>query len=110
MEILRTSKMPDGTNIQLENWNGEFPTVFPKDALLAAYPVSQTNIWSESLGDTPYPRRGRTFRLAIEFDDAAAADAAMHALETGEAALKDYAQYFRPLPRVSADDLLMCVS
>ena len=110
MKILRTTKMPDGTSIQLEDWNGEFPTVFAKDATLAAYPVSKTNLWSDSTGDYPYPRRGRTFRLAMEFDDAATAEAAMQALESGEKELRDYVQFFRPLPRISAKDLALCVS
>ena len=52
MEIIKTTAMPDGTHIQLEDWRKDYPTT-EKNYTIGAYPICQK------------VRSGEKFRLTI---------------------------------------------
>ncbi len=61
-KILKRAIMPDGTKIQIEDWKEVFPNIF-KTIIIAAYPISKHDNYK---GFATYPKRGQTFRLALE--------------------------------------------
>ena len=87
--IRATAKMPDGTEIQLENWEDEYPSSPSLWWAIGAYPHAK-----HDSGRLFGPRRGGIFRLTISFDTDAEAVEAMEALTRGEKTLLDYRDRF----------------
>lgn len=56
MTVLERTKMPDGTEIQLENWKEDYPHIF--DTLsIGAYPKAKQSRW--------WIRKGEPYRLDL---------------------------------------------
>ena len=87
--IRATAKMPDGTEIQLENWEDEFPSSPSLWWSIGAYPRAK-----HDSGRLIGPRRCGIMRLTISFATYAEAVEAMEALTRGEKTLLDYRDRF----------------
>ncbi len=81
--------MPDGTEIQLEDWSNEFPSSTNLWWAVGAYPVAK-----HSSGRLFGPRRNQEFRLTISFAEESDARECFRKLESGEAELLDYRDKF----------------
>ena len=92
--IRATAKMPDNTEIQLENWEDEFPSSPSLWWAVGAYPQAKHHS-----GRLFGPRRGGIFRLTISFDTDAEAVEAFEKLNRGESQLLDYRDKFWNLER-----------
>lgn len=79
--------MPDGTDIQIEDWH-EFYEYMPPCDTVAAYPISKA-----SLPGSFTPCRGERFRAQFTFPSAEDTMAAYSALKAGTKTLKDYADH-----------------
>ena len=90
MDFIREKAvMPDGTEIQLENWEDEFPSSPTLWWAVGAYPIAK-----HSSGRLFGPRRNCQFRLTISFHTEAEALECMRRLESGDAELLDYREKF----------------
>lgn len=87
--IRATGKMPDGTAIQLENWEDTYPELPDLWWAIGAYPVAK-----HGSGRLFGPRKGEIFRLTISFASDAEAVDAMQKLINGEAELLTYRDKF----------------
>ena len=87
--IRAKTRMPDGTAIQLENWENEFITMSHLWWAVGAYPRSK-----HESGRLFGPRRGQEFRLTISFGTEAEAMECMNNLECGNSELLDYREKF----------------
>ena len=87
--IRATGKMPDGTGIQLENWEDSYPSSPSLWWAIGAYPRSK-----HESGRLFGPRRGQEFRLTINFATDAEAVEAFEKLNRGDAELLDYRERF----------------
>jgi len=87
--IRATAKMPDGTAIQLENWEDSYPDHPTLWWAIGAYPTSK-----HESGRLFGPQRGEIFRLTISFESDADAVEAFEKLNRGEATLLDYRDKF----------------
>lgn len=92
--------------ILLEDWSEDYPTVHNYADQLAAYPVAKESVYSTW---SAYPRRGESFRLGMHFPSEEEAREAMSALESGAKSLKDFAQCFDTLPRLSRTQIVSCL-
>lgn len=93
--IRATAKMPDGTAIQLENWEDRYPSSPTLWWTIGAYPLAKH-------GSGRYfgpHRKGEMFRLTISFHTDAEAVEAFEKLNRGEAELLDYRDKFWNLER-----------
>lgn len=88
MKITNRAKINGVTKTQIEDWTGDY-SFLGTGRTLAAYPVAR-----ESVGGQFGLRRGKTFRLALDFDTEQEAKAAQFALITGAAKLLDYVNHF----------------
>ena len=86
MKVIKRGVMPDGTDVQIEDWSGSYPGVHKYADVVAAYPVSQCN-----LDGAFAPKAGEKFRCGLHFWDTEKAAEAFNALLSGTAELKDYA-------------------
>lgn len=82
MKVLERTKTPRGIDIQIEDWEENFPNIYGYGETLAAFPKTITN---------PDNR----VRLEIEFNSYEEAKEALRALEAGEKELRDYKENFR---------------
>ena len=87
--IRATAKMPDGTEIQLENWEDTYPFSPSLWWAIGAYPRAK-----HDSGRLFGPRRGGIMRLTISFMSDAEAVEAFEKLNRGEAELLDYRDKF----------------
>jgi len=81
--------MPDGTAIQLENWEDSYPSSPSLWWAIGAYPRAK-----HYSGRMFGPRRNEVFRLTISFHTAPEAVEAFEKLNRGEAELLDYREKF----------------
>ena len=84
MKIIKKGRMPDGTEIQLENWNIDYEFI-PPSSTIAAYSKSKM-----TLEGAFAPKAGELMRFQFEFHDAAETETAYNALLAGEKILSDY--------------------
>lgn len=91
MEIIERAIMPNGTEIQLEDWSEDFPGVC--ELTIGAYPIAKNT------GKYKLIRGGETFRIAISqnkyqnyTNDDIWAD--FEALKNGKKSLEDLAAHF----------------
>lgn len=91
MTVLETAAMPDGTGIQLEDRSDDYPTLHTYCDTVGAYPVAtqslQGPIWV-------YPKRGKTFRVTLTFQNETEARSAYESLQAGTKRLSDFADNF----------------
>lgn len=81
MRVLEKTKTPRGIDIQIEDWEENFPEVYGYGDTLAAFPKTITNPDNQ-------------VRLEIQFKSNEEAKEAMKALEAGEKELRDYRENF----------------
>ena len=82
--------MPDGTQIQIEDWSEDYNCYAPAETV-AAYPISKKTIYKKnSIG---YPREGKKFRASFNFGTAKVAKEAFETLIAGTSSLKDFSAY-----------------
>jgi hypothetical protein len=89
MTIVDKGVMPDGTEIQLEDWRQDYDNLF--GYMIATYPIAKNT------GKRGWVRGGREFRLSITINECKNYDAVKaeyDALIRGEKTLEDMAQYF----------------
>lgn len=84
MKILQVGSMPDGTEIQLEDWNEDY-RFMPPGSTLAAYPISQINMDGQFA-----PKRNQSFRISFNFDNEQQARQAYEDLIVGTKQLIDF--------------------
>jgi len=84
MTVVKSSVMPDGTKIQIEDWSKDYDFIPPSSAL-AAYSVSKWTIDS-SFG----PRAGEIYRFQFNFADKAEIERAFADLTSGIKSLADF--------------------
>ena len=87
MEVIKRGIMPNGTDIQIEDWHSNYPETFAERSTLASYPIAT---WT--LPGAFAPKAGMRYRIEFDFESAADADAAFAALSEGKAELKHYAK------------------
>lgn len=87
MKVIKRSKMPDGTDIQIENWKENYN--FIKTLSIAAYPLAKES-------DDFMIRRNEKFRLELsKFNSDNEVLELFQKLENGEITLKKCTSYFR---------------
>lgn len=84
MKVLETSIMPNGTDIQIEEWNETYDFV-PFASNLVAYPISKA-----SHSGTWSPKGNEKFRCSFQFKSSNEAKTAYENLKTGKKQLVDY--------------------
>ena len=93
MKVIERGIMPDGTGIQIENWQDSYPNSHTLNDTLASYPTAQrTNKRNSPFGAV----WGQSFRLAFRFKSEEQARKAFEQLANGEKTLKDFAKYAEP--------------
>lgn len=91
MKLIKEGTMPNGTILHLENWHDSYPSIFPANDCVAAYPLAKES--RPRYGSYCYPHIGQPFRLHFHFYDASAAEQAFQALQSGEKSFKDFAEF-----------------
>ena len=86
-EITQRGEMPDGTKIQVENWESVYPGL-SEPFYCVAYPISKANCAGYFA-----PKTGEKFRAAFSFPTLKAAETVFNALKTGTAQLENYIEY-----------------
>jgi hypothetical protein len=87
MKVIETVTMPNGTDIQIEEWNETY-NFMPYASKLATYPISKM-----SRGLYFGPRGGEYYRFSFDFENAEECKKAFDLLKEGKAQLKDYVKY-----------------
>lgn len=87
MKILNKAVLPNGTNIQIEEWSEDY-SFYPYGATLATYPKSKVNIDGQFA-----PKWNKTFRCDFKFNNHEEALQAYNDLILGNKVLSDYANY-----------------
>lgn len=85
MKVIEKSTMPNGTEIQIEDWSQNYDFM-PYAGTVAAYPIAR-----ESGDGTFSPQRGKPFRLAFDFKTTENAAVCFEQLKKGEKQLTDFA-------------------
>lgn len=83
MKVIRRDKMPNGTDIQQEDWSMDYDCFSPKSTI-AVYPVAIMTNGSGLIG------RGDRFRLTLDFDTEEQANKCYENLISGKAKINDY--------------------
>ena len=90
MKILERTILTDGTAIQREDWSRDYGFM-AEGTTVAAYHIAKES------GDGCFsPKRGETFRIAIDFECEKDAIACFQSLLNGSKQIKDYAEHCRP--------------
>lgn len=89
MKIIQVDILPCGKKVQTEHWHSNAHINIPID-IVAAYPIAK-----ESLPGEFAPKRGRLFRLSIDFDSKEEAAEAFEEIRTGKKQLLDYKNQFQ---------------
>jgi len=84
MTIIKKGVMPDGTNIQIEDWHDNYDFM-PRASTIASYPISKTTKEGSFA-----PKAGEQYRFAFDFEDTDSALMAFEALISGSKVLADY--------------------
>lgn len=85
MKIIERAKMPNGTDIQIEDWSKDY-NCYAECATVGAYPIAQVS------GDRPFePERNKTFRMEIDFNTKEEARECFEQLKAGDKQLIDFA-------------------
>ncbi len=97
MRIVKKGTMPDGTAIQIEDWSESY-SFYSKCGTVAAYPIAKTSIQKTTRGGVYggswyYPEAGKKFRVSLNFGCGLGAEQVFDKLISGEAQLKDFAEY-----------------
>lgn len=97
MRIIKKGVMPDGTAIQIEDWSENY-SCYTKCGTVAAYPIAKASIQKTTRGGCYggswyYPEANRKFRASFNFDCGICAELVFDKLISGEAQLKDFAEY-----------------
>ena len=87
MKIVDKGVMPDGTKIQIEDWSMDYDSQ-TYGSTVAAYPVATETTYLPS--GIQYPKKGKTFRLDLEFGSNEETKAAFDELQAGRKDLVDY--------------------
>lgn len=91
MFIREKGTTPNGTHIQIEDWNESYPGTFKKNATIAIYPMAIHDIYDEENPHFPaYPKRGETFRSEFDFSTEEEAKEAFKALQSGKKSFMDF--------------------
>jgi hypothetical protein len=88
MKVIERATMPNGTAIQIENWNEDYPNVFASCSTLAAYPISKA-----SHKGSFSPKHNQKFRAQFDFTSYDEAKQALDSLVSGKNLLADYASH-----------------
>lgn len=87
MQVIKRSKMPDGTAIQIEDWRQSYNSI--KTLSIAAYPIAKES-------NDFMIHRNKTFRLELSrFSSDDKVLDLFHKLESGKITLKKCVGYFR---------------
>lgn len=87
MQILKQSTMPDGTTIQLEDWQEDFLHI--KILEIGAYPIAKNSNKNDLI------ESNKTFRLnLVGFSSNEQAKDTFNKLEKGEITLKELKEHF----------------
>jgi hypothetical protein len=92
MTVTKRGKLPDGSDIIIEDWTPNYP------GLSEPYTVGTYPIAKASLPGAFSPKAGDRFRCGFTFPTVAAAETVFSALTQGTAQLSDYAEYME-IPR-----------
>lgn len=88
MEVIKKSKMPDGTFIQIENWRKEYSHI--KTLGIAVYPIATNN------SNAGFIEKNEKFRLELTgFTDNEQVKNIFEQLEKGQISIKDLIKHFR---------------
>ena len=88
MKILKNGIMPDGTKIQIEEWQETYDFM-PYGATVASYPISRsTHEGSFS------PKAGESYRFSFDFETHEEAKCAFNNLISGNKTLVDFKEKF----------------
>lgn len=88
MNILKTSKTPDGTDIQIEDWSDNYSFHDYGDTI-AAYPISK---WNDDY--SPFsPKAGKKFRAEFTFSSSQMAKDVFEELESGTIEIEDLTEF-----------------
>lgn len=86
MKVIKKSKMPDGTNIQIEDWKDDYS--FIMTLYIAAYPIAKES-------NNFMIHRNQTFRLELSnFNSDNEVETLFRKLESAETTLKECVNYF----------------
>lgn len=88
MVVLKRDRMPDGTSIQLEEWNSYAMQVFKNEKVITCYPVMEFKPEAVMFGEI-----GKTFRVEINAEESEVDDI-YNKLVSGQAAILDYKNQF----------------
>ena len=94
MKILQKGQMPDGTDVQREEWQENYDFM-AYGATVAAYPIAK-----ESINRPFAPKIGEKFRCAMYFDSTEKAEECFEQLKNGEKTLKDFKGNFEKPDRI----------
>lgn len=87
MKVLKTGTMPNGTPIQIEEWNENY-SFLPYGATIASYPKSK----SSHNGDFS-PKGNVTYRFSFNFTNNEESEQAFNNLLSGNKELADYKEH-----------------
>lgn len=87
MKVLKTDIMPDGTQIQVEEWNENY-SFMPYGSTIASYPKSKM-----SHEGCFAPKGNEIYRFSFNFNSSEEADQIFFELVKGQKVLADLRQY-----------------
>ena len=85
MEIIEKAMMPNGTEIQIEDWGKDY-SCYGECSTIATYPISK--ITADNILE--YPERNKIFRLDIQFKNKQEAKICFEQLKNGEKQIIDF--------------------
>ena len=86
MKVIRRDKMPNGTDIQQEDWSMNYSFYAPKSTI-AIYPVSMKVCKEKNIVN------GEKFRLSLDFDSEQQANECYKSLINGTSKISDYKKF-----------------
>lgn len=86
MKVIRRNKMPNGTDIQQEDWSMDYSFYAPKSTV-AVYPVSMKVCKEKHIVN------GEKFRLELDFDNEEQANKCYDSLSEGTSKISDYKEF-----------------
>lgn len=87
MKVVKRDLMPNGTKIQIEDWNKEY-SFKNKNSTIGAYPISK-----HSLEGQFSPKRNRSFRFTMELENEKETQNIFNKLIAGEIGLLDCSKH-----------------
>lgn len=89
MKVLERGTMPNGTHIQIEEWNENY-NFMPYGSTLATYPKSKM-----SHAGSFAPKGNENYRFSFEFETNEEAQTAFNDLKEGNKELSDFKMFMR---------------